>query len=115
MKIWRLTSGILSIAISGIVLFQSVAAGLADALGGTDTGAMAAGVLVAVLMIAGGIVSIVSRKDVKKGANIAMIIMFSVAAVIGYTMHGVYQDLIIWATWCVACVAVAVISARKNK
>lgn len=115
MKNWKLISGILSIVFAGFVFFQSFAAGLADALGGTDTGAMAAGILVAVMMIAAGIVSIVTRKAEKNGGNVAQIVMFAIAAVVGFAMHAGYSDLVIWATWCCVCAIIAGISARKNR
>lgn len=62
MKNWKLISGILSIVFAGFVVFQSFAAGLADALGGTDTRAMAAGILVAILMIAAGTIAAIRKE-----------------------------------------------------
>jgi hypothetical protein len=115
MKNWKLISGILSIVFAGFVFFQSFAAGLADALGGTDTGAMTAGIVVAIMMIAAGIVSIVTRKAEKNGGNIAQIVMFAIAAVVGFAMHAGYSDLVIWATWCCVCAIIAGISAKKNR
>lgn len=115
MKSWKLISGILSIVFAGFVVFQSFAAGLADALGGTDTGASAAGLVVAILMLAAGVVSIVTRKKETNGGNIAMIILFGIAAVIGFTFHGTFEDLQFWAGLCVVCAVVAALSARANR
>ena len=58
------------------------------------------GVMIAILMLAGGIVSIASRKSSGKGGNIALIILFGLAALLGYAGHGNYSDLVIWSTWC---------------
>lgn len=115
MKTWKLVSGILSIVLAVFVLLQSAAAGLGNSL--AENGEMngSAGFLVAILLIAAGIVSIVVRKSVKKGAHIALIIMFGLAAVIGFTMAGSYGDLKIWAGWCLICAILAVVAMIKSK
>ena len=115
MKNWKLISGILNIVLAVVVVAQSFAAGVSDALGGSDSGAMSAGLVVAVLMVAAGIVSIVTRNVVKNGGNIAMIVLLVLAALIGFTMHAGYTDLVIWAAWCCVCAVVAAISARNNR
>ena len=74
-----------------------------------------AGFLVAVLLIAAGIVSIVVRKSIKKGAHIALIIMYGLAAIVGFTMAGSYGDLKIWAAWCLICAVLAVVAMIKAK
>lgn len=115
MKVWKLVSGIISIILFVIVGFQSCAAGLVDALeddGGTSG---TAGALVAFLMLAGGIVSIATKKVKSNGGNIALIILFGLAAIIGYTCHGVFEDLIIWSTWCLINVVLAIIACVKKK
>lgn len=115
MKNWKLVSGILNIVLAVVVVSQSFAAGVSDALGGSDSGAMSAGLVVAVLMVAAGIVSIVTRKAVQNGGNVAMIVLLILAALIGFTMHAGYTDLVIWAAWCCVCAVVAAISARNNR
>ena len=113
MKTWKLVSGILSIVFVLVVLFQSCAAGLVDAIedeGGTGGGA---GAIVAILMLAGGIISIATRKG-GKGGNIALIILFGLAALLGFTMHGVYSDLMIFAGWCLICAVIALIALIKK-
>ena len=64
-------------------------------------------------MVAGGIVSIVTRKGNKAG-DIAIIVLLGIAALLGYTMGGIYVDLIVWSTWCVACAVVAIISLLRK-
>ena len=74
-----------------------------------------AGFLVAILLIAAGITAIVVRKSIKKGAHIALIIMYGLAAIIGFTMAGSYEDLKIWAGWCLICAILAVVAIFKSK
>ena len=76
MKIWKLVSGIFTLVLSAFVLFQSSMAGLSNALEDNGESSGSAGLLVAILMIAGGIVSIVVRNSSKKGGNIALLIIF---------------------------------------
>lgn len=117
MKTWKIVSGILSIILFVVISFQSCAAGVVNALeenGGTSG---SAGVMVAILILAGGIVSIASRKSVKKGANIALVILFGLAALIGFAGYGNYSDLIIWSVWCLinaTLAAVALITGKKK-
>ena len=59
--------------------------------------------------------AIVVRKSIKKGAHIALIIMYGLAAIIGFTMAGSYEDLKIWAGWCLICAILAVVAIIKSK
>ena len=114
MKTWKLVSGILSIVLCLVVLFQSCAAGIANTLSDNGEVSGSAGVIVAILMLTGGIVSIVTRKG-SKGGNIAVIVLFGIAAICGFTMAGTtYADLYIWAVWCLICVVLAVVSLIKT-
>lgn len=109
MKVWKLVSGILSIILFVLVSFQSCAAGLGNAL--TDNGEISgsAGIIVAILLLTGGIVSVATRKG-GKGGNIALIVLFGLGALVGFTMAGSYTDLSIWAGWCVINVILAIIA-----
>lgn len=113
MKIWKLVSGILSIVLFFIVTFQSCAAGLSNALTENGESGGSAGVVVAILMLSGGIVSIATRKG-SKGGNIALIVLFGIAALVGFSMAGSYADLNIWAAWCVVNAVLAVVSLIKG-
>ena len=115
MKNWKLVSGILSIVLCVFVLFQSCAAGTYNALEANGEVSGSAGFLVAVFMLAGGIVSIATRKSTGKGGNIALIVMFALAAIIGFTNAGSYSDLYIWSVWCLICAVLAVASVILNK
>lgn len=100
MKTWKLVSGILSIICFVIVAFQSCAAGIVNTMEANGEVGGTAGVIVAVMMLSGGIVSIATRKG-GKGGNIALIILFGIGALCGFTMAGGYSDLYIWSVWCV--------------
>lgn len=114
LKVWKLVSGILSIVLCCFVMFQSCAAGIADSLGdGTDTG-MVAGGIVGILLLAGGVVSIVSRNSQGKGLDITLIVLYGLAALTGYTLYGMYSDLQVWATWCLLCAVFALVSLIKS-
>jgi hypothetical protein len=115
MKIWKLVSGILSIVFFIFVAFQSCAAGVVNAL--EDQGGIsgASGIIVAILLLTGGIVSIVTRNSTGKGGNIALIVLFGLAALIGFAGHGVYSDLVIWSCWCLINAVLAIIAIIRGK
>ena len=118
MKVWKLVSGILSIIFFALVAFQSCAAGIGDAIveaTGETSNAGGSGMLVAGLMLAGGIVSIATRKSPKKGGNISLIILFGIAALVGFTGAGFFQDLVIWAGWCAINAILAIVALVTNK
>lgn len=114
MKIWKLVSGILSIILFLVVGLQSCAAGLSNALEENGEVGGSAGIILAVLMLAGGIVSIVTRKSEGKGGNIALTILYGLAAIIGFLLAGSYGDLNVWAAWCLICAILAVVSLVKS-
>ena len=92
MKTWKLVSGIISIVLSVFVVFQSMMAGLANALEANEQSSGSAGLVVSICMLCGGIVSIVSRKNNSKGTNIALIILFGLATLTGFVLAGNYSD-----------------------
>ncbi|MCR5527513.1 MAG: hypothetical protein K6F39_09095 [Lachnospiraceae bacterium] len=114
MKAWKLVSGILSIIIFFIVMLQSCAAGVVDAIndeGGTSGGA---GFIVGFLMLAGGITSIATKGSTGKGGDVALMIMFGAAALIGITCAGIYADLVIWGFWCLINAVLALVSMKRK-
>ena len=121
MKTWKLVSGIISIVLSVFVVFQSMMAGLANALEESGQSSGSAGLVVSICMLCGGIVSIVSRKNNSKGrknnskgTNIALIILFGLATFTGFVLAGNYSDLYIWSFWCLINTILAIISLRKG-
>lgn len=113
MKTWKLVSGILSIVLFAFVSFQSCAAGLSNALESNGEVSGSAGIIVAIMLLVGGIVSIVTRKG-SKGGNIALIVLFGIGALSGFTMAGSYADLNVWAGWCLICAVLAIVSLVKG-
>lgn len=112
MKTWKLVSGIISIVLSVFVVFQSMIAGLANALEESGQVSGSAGLVVSICMLCGGIVSIVSRKNNSKGTNIALIILFGLATLTGFVLAGNYSD--VWSAWCLINAVLAIISLRKG-
>ena len=70
MKTWKLVSGILSIILFVVVSFQSCAVGIGNTLGETGEVGGSGGIVLSILMLAGGIVSIATRNTKGKGGNI---------------------------------------------
>ena len=99
MKVWKLVSGILSIVLFVLVAFQSCAVGVSNTIMESEEVSGSAGIIVAILMLAGGIVSIATRNAAGKGGNIALIVLFGLAALIGFTNYGSFSDLAIWSGW----------------
>lgn len=115
MKTWKLVSEIISIVLSVFVVFQSMIAGLANALEESGQVSGSAGLVVSICMLCGGIVSIVSRKNNSKGTNIALLILFSLATLTGFVLAENYSDLFgIWSAWCLINAVLAFISLRKG-
>lgn len=114
MKVWKLVSGILSIVLFVLVSLQSCVAGLGNALAENGESGGSAGIVLSILMLSGGIVSIATRKG-GKGGNIALIVLFGLAAIIGFAMAGSYSDLNIWAGWCAVNAVLAIIALFTGK
>ena len=57
MKTWKLVSGIISIVLFVFVMFQSCAAGVANSLEANGESGGSAGLIVAIILLAGGFVS----------------------------------------------------------
>ncbi len=93
MKIWKLVSGILSIVLFVFVSFQSCAAGLANSLEENGEISGSAGLIVAVLMLVGGIVSIVTMK-IWSGWCLINMILAVVALIAGGKNKAGTQDSI---------------------
>lgn len=115
MKTWKFTAGILSVVLSILVLFQSCAAGISNTLEENGEIGGSAGCIVAILLLTGGIVSISTRSSKNKGSSIALIVLFGIAALFGFTMAGSYSDLQIWAVWCLINAVIALFALRGKQ
>lgn len=112
MKTWKLVSGIISIVLCAFVLFQSCAVGFGEALAEAESASGASGTIVALLMLAGGIVSIATRSGAR-GGSIAVAILYALAAVVGFAGAGVFADLNVWAAWCAICAVLGIVAAVR--
>ena len=99
MKTAKLVVGVISICLSAMVLFQSCAAGAANALEANGEIGGSGGFIVAIILLAGGIVMIATRSSEKRGGSIAALILYLLGALIGFTTAGSYSDLKIWAAF----------------
>lgn len=114
MKNWKLVTGILSIILFAVVSLQSCGVGIANVLSETGETSGTGGLMLAVFMLAGGIVSIVTRKG-EKGGNIAVAILYGVASFLGFASIGTYTDLNVWSTWCLICCVMPILFNIENK
>ena len=115
MKIWKLVSGILSMVLFGFVMFQSCAAGVANSLSENGEVSGSAGVILAIFMLAGGIVSVATHKKDGIGGDVADTVLFLIAAFFGFVLAGSFSDLRIWAGWCLVCAIVAIVNIILKK
>ena len=97
MKTAKLIVGIVSIVIFGIIIFQSCAVGLGNAMQGNakDTSG-AGGMILAFLVLIGGIVGITTKES--KGGSITAGLFYLFAALLGFVNQGTFSDLVIWST-----------------
>lgn len=108
MKIWKIVSGALSIAISLFVVFQSFFAGLLNIITSNGQSSGTAGIVVAIVLFTGGIVAIATHNG-SRGGDIAMAVLYGLGAIVGFVGAGNYTDLYIWSLWCLLCAAVAMV------
>lgn len=112
---WKLVSGILSMILFVVVTFQSCAAGAYNALSNNGESSGSGGVILAILMLSGGIVSVATRKSEGNGGNIALIVLFGLASFFGFVLAGSFTDLNVWAFWCLINAVFAIVAMVKNR
>ena len=117
MKVLKLILGIICICLAAFIIFQSCAAGIVDAI--EDNGGIsgASGLFVSLLMIAGGIIMIATRKAEKVGGSIAGIVIFLIAGIVGFAGAGIFKDLKVWAVICFIIAVInmiAVVTVKKK-
>jgi hypothetical protein len=100
-KTAKLVCGIISIAVFMIIIFQSCAAGFVNMLeSNVDDFSGAAGAVLAVLMLIGGIVGITTRNS--RGGGITAGVFYLVGGIIGIVSLGTFTDLIVWSILSIA-------------
>ena len=111
MKTWKLVAGIISVVLFCVVMLQSCSVSVYNTISDNtnDFGGIA-GFTVGFLMLAGGIISIVTHKTVTKGNKIALLVLFGLAAGIALNNAGVYKNLIIWGIWCAINALIALLA-----
>ncbi len=92
-----------------MVSVQSIFAEIGNTLMQTGELSGSAGLLVAILLLTGGIVSIATCNGSKVG-DVVLSILFFLGALIGFFFAGSYTDLIIWALWCLVCMFASLFS-----
>ncbi|XJS11178.1 DUF5067 domain-containing protein [Aerococcaceae bacterium WGS1372] len=107
----KLLIGIFSIVLSIFITFQSLVAGLGNALFENNEVSGTGGVLVAIIMLVTGIVTLVQRHSV----SVAPVVLYVIAAVIGYITAGSYSDLYIWSTLCLIFAIIIFFTQQKSK
>jgi hypothetical protein len=115
MIVAKLVIGIISIVLSLLIFFQSCAVGVANTLNANGEIGGSGGVFLGVLFIVAGIIGIATRKSPKKGGSIAAMIVYLIAALLGFASAGSYSDLYIWAGLSVAFAIVYLLSALIRK
>lgn len=94
MKTAKLIIGIVSIVLFIIIVFQSCATGVVNAIEGSDDVSGSAGMLLAFAMLIGGIVGLATRNS--KGGGITAGAFFILGAIVGFANLGTFGDLVIW-------------------
>jgi hypothetical protein len=114
MKTAKLIIGIISIVFFIIIMFQSCAVGVVNALesNAEDTSG-GAGVLLAFAMLIAGIVGVATRKS--KGGGITAGVFYVISALIGFANLGTYGDLIVWSVLALAFGALFIIGSVTMK
>jgi len=114
LSVWKLVSGIISVVMSAFIVYQSRLASLLATIQNTGDKSGSVGMIVAILILAGGIISIVTRYK-GGGANVPIILIFAFAGAYAITNHGEFLDLIVWGAWCFVCAIMAIISLVAEK
>lgn len=115
LSVARLVAGILSIVFSLFILLQSCAAGISNALEENGATSGTSGFMLAICMLAAGIVGIATRKSHSKGGPIAAVILYWFGAILTIGTGSTYGDLPIWGGLAALFGLLFLISAIKTK
>ena len=114
MKTARLCISIISMVLFLVIMFQSCAAGIGEALTGDDGGGASSGMFVAFLMLIAGIVGICTRKSVV-GAYVTAG-FYALGGIVGISSIGsIFGDLVIWGVVSLIFAAVFVLGGILTK
>jgi len=114
MKTAKLIIGIISIVLFVIIMFQSCATGVVNALDNNNEDISgSAGLLLAIAMLIGGIIGIAARKS--KGGSITAGAFYILGAIIGFANLGTFGDLIVWSVLSLAFGGLFIIGSILSK
>ena len=95
MKTAKLVIGIISIVLFAIIMFQSCAVGMVNAIeSNSDDASGGAGVFLAFAMLIAGIIGVATRKS--RGGGITAGVFYIIAALMGFINLGTFGDLVVW-------------------
>ena len=113
MKTSRTVIGIISIVLFIIIIFQSCAVGLGNALSENGDISGSAGLLLSFFMLIAGIIGLATRKS--KGGAITSGCFYLLGGLIGYANVGNFSDLKLWSLLSIFFGTVFMITAFKQK
>ena len=113
MKTARVIIGIISIVLVVVVLFQSCAAGISNAIEDNGETSGSSGVFLAILMLIAGIISIATRKSAVGGIIAGA--FYALGGLSGISNYGSYSDLKIWAVMNFIFAAICIIGSIITK
>lgn len=111
----KLIIGIISIALFILIVFQSCAAGLGNAMSGSDEASGTFGIMVAFLMLIAGIVGVITRDSDKKGGAITCFVFYWICFFFSRIGSGSFSDLRIWGILAYAFGCVHLFSVMQTK
>lgn len=114
MKNGKLITGIFSCVLFVLISFQSCAATIVEGMESTDGMSGSAGIIVGLLILTAGIISIATRNTLHGGGTKTAAAMYFIAALIGFTSYGIYEDLLVWSSLCIAFGIMLVVFDRKS-
>jgi hypothetical protein len=113
MRVTRIVIGVVSCVMFFLIMLQSCAVGIGNSLSNSNDAGGAAGVIVAFLVIVGGILSIIFRDNTKSAKTAGY--FYAIAGVLGMTNSKVYSDLGIWGFLCICAAIFFFYSAKKEE
>lgn len=115
MKTAKLVIGIISMVLFILIVFQSCAAGMVNAIEDNGESSGMGGLLLAFFMLIGGIVGTATRKS--KGGGIVAGIFYLIAGLVGASSYGdgTYGDLQVWYIMCFLFAAFFIVGSITMK
>lgn len=113
MKTVKLIIGIISIALFGVIFFQSCAVGIGHAFQGNGETSSNAGFILAICILIAGIAGAITRKTVIGGYISGGI--YAAGGIIGIVNHGSYTALIFWSVLSLVFAAVFIVGSIMTR